>query len=478
MSQDVIRQWISRRLNFIPPNGLALRSHVKRALATARMEQLLREATANIRVPGIAASLLANGVVISAAVGTRNVDRGLPLQSSTLFEPGEMTRMIVAGVAHELVAAGRLHIESTITHYLPELDCGSFLDDISVANLMSHTSGYLGPNPFDLDLLLYYSWPDFVGFLNSTYRLFRPGTVFNRLDTEVVILGEIIQRATGHAVLSTAEEMFLKSLGVDARSSVNERVSGHIFAANEGRMRVIEPLYPCDFWQASSLAPSMSVEQLAKLGQVLFAGGNQTVSDKDERTDAQAAIMRRCIRIPDQLRAPGSREVPRYACFGCEEFADGIFGVSSSARGQCVGIRAVPGAKVTVAAGINAQLPGLLDTVMEQILSDICGIPRRPRESTLQMDVSIDEIGGQYQAANSHRLNVAINDDHVAIEEVYNPWVPSESARFAGLSLRVVDRNTVEIAERGFGTSIGLFRDPSSGIPCISVGASTFGKMG
>ena len=477
MFHDIVRKWITKRLNLAHQNTPGLRSPFVKALATARMDRLLRDSVSNTRVPGIAAALFANGTSVSAAAGIRNVDQGSTLQPSTPFELAEIVRPLVAGVAHELVRVGKLDAEAPITSYLTGLDEIRFLNDIAVANLMSHTSGYMGPNPHDLDLRFQYSWSDFERFLRSTSTLFTPGTVFNKLDTEVVILGQIIERLTACNVLSIANEVFEDSIGVDS-TSAEDCISGHVFSATEGKMCVVDGIQPCDFWRGSCPAAlPISVEQLAKLGQALFMHRTETTSKSNHLAGSRSGMTRRFIQLPEQLYGPGSPEVPSYGCLGCDEYACGVFGVSSADRGQCVGIRAIPNARIALAVGINAQLPGLLDAVMRQILSDFCGVSQRSQASTLEIDVDVRDLQGWYQAAHSHTLRVVINDGHVEFEDGHNTWLPRESATLTGSALRIVSPNTVRIARGCFGRSIGLFRDRATGVPCISVGASTFKKI-
>ena len=154
-----LRRWAAGLLHAEDPARKAS-SDVPILPAPEELDLLLEDVVSTTGVPGAALSVVVDGETVSAAAGVRSVDGYFPLDESALFEPLGLTKLAVGGVVHELAGAGTLDLDDPVVRWLPEL--GGTGDGISVAHLLSHTSGYVGENPANLDKVFRYPWDEFA----------------------------------------------------------------------------------------------------------------------------------------------------------------------------------------------------------------------------------------------------------------------------------------------------------------------------
>jgi serine beta-lactamase-like protein LACTB, mitochondrial len=86
------------------------------ALASALATDLLRTA----QLPGLSVAALDGGQVVYAeGVGFRDVARGLPIDSSTIFGSASVAKVVTATAALRLMQAGRFDIDTPLSRWLP-----------------------------------------------------------------------------------------------------------------------------------------------------------------------------------------------------------------------------------------------------------------------------------------------------------------------------------------------------------------------
>ena len=103
--------------------------------------QLFREAVEKDELRGAALLVARDGqIVLHDAVGWRNKERDLPMQSDTLFRMASNTKAVVATGVLLLAEDGELAIDDPIGKHLPAFD-NDKCRLIKVRHLLSHTSG-------------------------------------------------------------------------------------------------------------------------------------------------------------------------------------------------------------------------------------------------------------------------------------------------------------------------------------------------
>src|SRR5690606_27320040 len=194
----------------MPRNGKPV--SVTRAEIASGVEAFLGRVVRETGVPGIAVSVRAGGEHLSIAAG--HVRRGgPPLSPRHRFHAGCAIKLLLAVVALELAARGRLALDTAIGEPVAELRGTIHGATVRIAHLLSHTSGYRGTHLLD-PAMRELDWTGLIALQRAAPQLFPPGTVFSYEHTESVLLGRILERATGREPLALVREMLLEPLGL------------------------------------------------------------------------------------------------------------------------------------------------------------------------------------------------------------------------------------------------------------------------
>lgn len=146
--------------------------------------------------PGVVA--LAGGR--SAAAGVADVRTGRRLRAGDAVRIGSVTKSFTAVVALQLVGEGRLGLEDTVERRLPGVL--PYGDRITLRQLLEHTSGV--PDDVAAPLMeLYHGDPFRLWTPAETIGLIRdrpPQAGWAYSNTDFVLIGLMIERATGHTL--------------------------------------------------------------------------------------------------------------------------------------------------------------------------------------------------------------------------------------------------------------------------------------
>ncbi|WP_327233382.1 serine hydrolase [Streptomyces sp. NBC_01317] len=145
-----------------------------------------------------------------ATAGTANKATGTAVNPNDRFRIGSATKTYVATVILQLVGEGRLSLDDTVDHWLPAVVSGNGNDGtkITVRQLLQHTSGlfdYLGDFPevssvdgYQADRHTTWTPGQLVAIAMRHKPDFAPGAGWEYSNTNYVLAGMIIEKATGH----------------------------------------------------------------------------------------------------------------------------------------------------------------------------------------------------------------------------------------------------------------------------------------
>jgi len=175
-------------------------------------------------VPGAVLVAREGDDVLRLAAGTADTATGRPMRPELRFRAGSVTKTFVATVALQLVGEGALSLDDTVERWLPGLVPGGAA--ISVRQLLDHTSGLFDYTedprvlaPYlagDLD----FRWQprQLVRIGVSHPPLFPPGAAWSYSNTGYVLVGMIIEAATGHRLEGELQRRIFRPLGLGATS--------------------------------------------------------------------------------------------------------------------------------------------------------------------------------------------------------------------------------------------------------------------
>src|SRR5262249_31698818 len=137
-------------------------------------------------------------ILFSQGYGMANLEHDVPNTPHTKFRLGSITKQFTAMAVMILQERGKLYVQDKVKKYLP--DAPKAWDNITNHHPPCHTSGI--PN--------YTSFPEFLKTLPVRVTLkeligkfkdkpldFKPGEKFNYSNSGYVVLGQIIETASG-----------------------------------------------------------------------------------------------------------------------------------------------------------------------------------------------------------------------------------------------------------------------------------------
>lgn len=227
------------------------------------------------------AVLVADGEHILLAKGYGYADRAqrAPNTVRTRFRIASITKSFTAIVALQLAQRGAPKLTDPICRHLEACPVG--WTSITIAHLLSHTSG-VPPHKADetYDSVIQLAPAALIAHLGPEALRFRPGTQFEYSSVGYVILGSVLERATGRSYRELVRELIIQPLGLrdtgyDApEAQIPNHASGYRQCISDGS--IARPVALLDRYASGGLYSS--VEDLYKLMQAL-AGGQLLSAD-------------------------------------------------------------------------------------------------------------------------------------------------------------------------------------------------------
>lgn len=148
--------------------------------------------------PGAAFILIKNGeILLSKCVGMADMEKKIPVSSSTNFRLASVTKQFTAMCIMILVEKGKLSYGDTLRDVMPEFP--HYADSITILDMLQHTSGLrsyddLTPKDFEGQLR---DGDVYRMLVEQESTLFIPGTRYLYSNDAYVLLGLIIERVSG-----------------------------------------------------------------------------------------------------------------------------------------------------------------------------------------------------------------------------------------------------------------------------------------
>ncbi|MFI1382813.1 serine hydrolase domain-containing protein [Embleya sp. NPDC020886] len=178
---------------------------------------------------GVTVHYSAPATIRTARSGEAELGTGRPPPRNGYYRIGSTTKTFVATVTLQLVAEGRLRLDEPIEPWLPGLVRGNGNDGrrITLRQLLQHTSGI--PNYTALPAAVpglysargyrenrfrHYRPEELVAAALTLPSRFEPGTSWAYSNTNYLLVGMIIERATGRSWGTEVHDRILRPLGL------------------------------------------------------------------------------------------------------------------------------------------------------------------------------------------------------------------------------------------------------------------------
>jgi CubicO group peptidase (beta-lactamase class C family) len=165
------------------------------------------------------AVLLARGerVLYEKAFGEANKDFKALNNVNTKFNLGSMNKMFTAVAIAQLVEAGKLSFDDPLGKFMPDFPDKEAAEKIKIKHLLTHTSGlgsYFNREFFGASRARFRTVDEFLELAKGEKMAFEPGTKSQYSNTGFLVLGKIIEKASGQNYFDYVRENIYKKAGM------------------------------------------------------------------------------------------------------------------------------------------------------------------------------------------------------------------------------------------------------------------------
>ncbi|GHD65147.1 MULTISPECIES: serine hydrolase domain-containing protein [Streptomyces] len=201
-----------------------------RTAAPAPDREALTKALKNtlaVGAPGAMVRVTGSGAPLTQAEGVQDKTTGAAMDPNSRFRIGSVTKTFSAVVLLQLVDEGKLKLDDPVNTYLP----GLLPDDrITVRHLLTHRSGLADYT----NAMFEHTVPGFEAVRNKVFtyqelvalslrepRTAQPGASYSYSNTNFVVVGMLIEKASGRTVAKEYERRIIKPLKLKNTSYVH-----------------------------------------------------------------------------------------------------------------------------------------------------------------------------------------------------------------------------------------------------------------
>jgi CubicO group peptidase (beta-lactamase class C family) len=211
-----------------------------RAQDSSRLDQVVQTYIADKTFMGSVLVARGDQILLSKGYGSANLEWDIPNSPATKFRLGSVTKQFTAASILLLEERGKLKTDDLVKKYVP--DAPAAWDKITIFHLLTHTSGipnftsfpdYASQEPFD-------TTPEkLVARFRDKPLDFQPGEKFSYSNSGYVLLGYLVEKASGESYVKFLQEnifgpLGMKDSGYDSNSVVIPRRAAGYAPSKDG----------------------------------------------------------------------------------------------------------------------------------------------------------------------------------------------------------------------------------------------------
>ena len=172
-------------------------------------------------IPGASVAIVRDGAVVEVAgYGMANVEHAVPARADTIFQSGSIGKQFTAAAVMLAVEDGAVALDDPITRYFPEGP--ESWRAITVRHLLTHTSGIPDYTTPTFDYRRDYTYDELVRHASALALEFPPGARWNYSNTGYLLLGILVERATGRFYGDILRDRVFGPLGMETARVISE----------------------------------------------------------------------------------------------------------------------------------------------------------------------------------------------------------------------------------------------------------------
>src|SRR5215216_704662 len=192
-----------------------------------KIDKLATEALEQSGVPSASIAVVRDGkIVYLKAYGSARLEPKTPATSAMRYSIGSISKQFTAAAMLLLQEQGKLSLDDKVSKFVPDL---TRANEVTIRQLLSHTSGYQDYWPQDYVMPMMLQPVTARKILDMWARKpldFDPGTKWQYSNTNYVIAGLIIEKASGQPLLQFLKEKVFTPLGMTSVANTDEAKLG------------------------------------------------------------------------------------------------------------------------------------------------------------------------------------------------------------------------------------------------------------
>jgi len=192
-----------------------------------KIDKLATDVLARTGVPSASVAIVKDSqIVYVKAYGDARLEPRTPATPEMRYSIGSISKQFTAAAILLLQEQGKLSLDDKVAKFLPNLTRAK---EVTIRQLLSHTSGYQDywPQDYVMPMMLQPVTAEKIMDLWARKPLdFEPGTKWQYSNTNYVIAGVIIEKASGKPLLQFLSEKIFTPLGMKSVANTDQEKLG------------------------------------------------------------------------------------------------------------------------------------------------------------------------------------------------------------------------------------------------------------
>ena len=190
---------------------------------TEKIDKLATDTLTRTGVPSASIAVVKNGqIVYTKAYGDARLDPKTPATPEMRYSIGSISKQFTATAILLLQEQGKLSLDDKVAKFVPNL---TRANEVTIRQLLSHTSGYQDYWPQDYVMPMMLQPVSAQKILDGWARIpldFEPGTKWQYSNTNYVIAGVIVEKASGMPLLQFLSQKVFTPLGMKSVMNIDQ----------------------------------------------------------------------------------------------------------------------------------------------------------------------------------------------------------------------------------------------------------------
>lgn len=206
----------------------------------------LRRLARNDEFSGTVLVATAGEIRFHGAFGFADREAGRPNRPETRFDLGSLNKLFTATAIVRLAQDGRLELSAPLGEYLSGFR-PAVAERATLLHLLQHRSGlgdYLSHPEFEADPKRFTGPDDFLPLAREQGLAFEPGTGMRYSNMGFVLLGDVIESATGRGYHESIEDLVYRPAGMATAGPTGGATAARRYHRGESGFVTMDSLYP------------------------------------------------------------------------------------------------------------------------------------------------------------------------------------------------------------------------------------------